>query len=101
MQSIYLGGKDRCRGGIENIQCTLFLFVALAKKPNVFCSRAAEQVERDVQVGRSHRFQEILHICAQGFSFITALISSFEQPDCRRGGFFLFFFLYSPRVMIK
>lgn len=95
MQSIYQGGKDRCRGGIENIQCTLFPFVALAKKPNVFCSvaaGAAEQVERDVQVGRSHRFQEILHICAQGLSFIAALISSFAQPDCRRGGFSFFFF---------
>lgn len=96
-------GKDRCRGGVENIRCTLSPFVALAKKPNVFCSvtaGAAEQVERDVQVGRSHRFQEVFRICTQGLSFIAAFISSFEQPDCRRGGFF-FFFLYSSRVMIK
>lgn len=66
-------------------------FVALAEKANVFCSvaaGAAEQVERDVQVGRSHRFQERFHICAQGLSFITAFISVCEHPDCRswRGG---------------
>lgn len=44
----------------------LFHFVALAEKPNVFClvtAGVAEQVEKDVQVGRSHRFQELFHIC--------------------------------------